>query len=55
MRRALNDLQCVAAGMGTVTHDSVFTLLDIPQPTQVEKLLELCEQGFSIVEHFCHS
>jgi replication factor C subunit 2/4 len=45
MRNALNNLQSTYAGMGTVTADNVFKVVDQPHPVVVSSILEAAADG----------
>lgn len=45
MRNALNNLQSTAAGMGAVTAENVFRVVDQPHPKVVGRVVELCGKG----------
>ena len=45
MRNALNALQSTAAGVGSITAEAVFKVVDQPHPKVVGRIVEWCEKG----------
>ena len=45
MRNALNNLQSTAAGVGAITAEAVFKVVDQPHPKVVGRIVELCGKG----------
>ncbi len=45
MRQALNNLQSTAAGLGSITAENVFKVVDQPHPITMKNILLLCNKG----------
>lgn len=45
MRHALNNLQATYAGLGNITAENVFKVVDQPHPLKIQKILGMCVQG----------
>ena len=45
MRNALNNLQSTAAGLGAITAENVFKVVDQPHPKVVGRIVEHCSSG----------
>ena len=42
MRNVLNNMQAVKIGIGNITEENVYKIIDIPHPRIIKQLLELC-------------
>uniref|UniRef100_A0A914HBZ4 Replication factor C subunit 2 n=2 Tax=Globodera TaxID=31242 RepID=A0A914HBZ4_GLORO len=45
MRQALNNIQCTAAGYGTITKDYVYRVCDEPHPEKMYQIFDCCING----------
>ncbi len=47
MRYALNNMQSVVSGMGSLTYENVFKVVDQPHPVTVAEIVARCAEGFN--------
>jgi replication factor C subunit 2/4 len=45
LRHALNNLQSTSAGLGAITADNVFKVVDQPHPLTVKAIIDHCSRG----------
>ncbi|KAL3085161.1 hypothetical protein niasHS_010230 [Heterodera schachtii] len=58
MRQALNNLQCTAAGYGTITKDYVYRVCDEPHPEKMCNIFDCCingrtQEAFDLIDELC--